>query len=199
MTDGTFEYNGRVYPYITAEYQSTRKNERAVELPIALHYYNEAGAVMEVGAVLPHYIPGWPKRAHPCIDLHEQFPAVINADVLTYEPMHMIDLVICVSTLDHLNNADEVITAVERMKSWLVPGGLLFATIPANQPSKVGGGPWLDDVVLSGALDMTMYRMDKVDPAGHNWQQVDMSTPAKQYGHPTTWANTVYLFEWVNE
>lgn len=194
--DGTFQYNGRTFPYITADYQSTRKNERAVEVPIALGYFNSRRPVIEVGAVLPHYIPGWPECPHEVVDLYEQFPAVINADVLTYRPKQRAGLVICISTLDHLNNGDEVVTAVENMKSWLIPGGMLLATIPANQPSKVGGGPWLDDLVLSGALDMPIYRMDKVDPAGHLWQQVDMSTPAKLYGDPTTWANTVYLFEW---
>lgn len=194
--DGAFQYNNTLYPYFGAVYQNTRLNERTVEVSVALSYYNQALRPLEVGAVLPHYIPGWPKRKHEVIDLNEQFPAVVNADVLTYEPIGQHDLVLCISTLDHLCNADEVVTAVKRMKSWVNRGGLLYATIPANQPSKVGGGQWLDDLVLSGALDMPMYRMDKTDPENHFWQQVDMSTPPKLYGHPTTWANTVYLFEW---
>lgn len=197
MTDtGTFSWCGKIYPYLSATYGTTRMTERAVEVPIALSLLNEAVNVLEIGAVLPHYLPCWPNPAHTVIDLYEVYPGVVNADVLTYEPDGYFDLIICISTLDHLNNAKEVRTAVNNMKSWLRKDGLLFITIPANQPPSVGGGAWLDSLVLDGVFDMNLTRMDKVSPHNHGWQQVDTHGGGKAYGDPTSFANTLYLLEW---
>ena len=197
---GAFRYKGNVYPYFNGTYNGTRLNERAVEVPIALSYLNQSLRALEVGAVLPHYIPLWPMCAHECIDLNEQFNCVVNADVLTYQPNGKFGLVVSISTLDHLNSANEVRMAVERMKSWLVPGGLLFITLPANQPAEIGGGPWLDEMVLSGELGMSVTRMDKVNAIHHLWEERPLLTsPSLAYGTPTANANTVYLLEYVNE
>lgn len=197
---GSFIYNGRVYPYLHDGYNITRFTERAAEIPVAFGLLNNAKCVMEVGAVLPHYLPNWPENCHVCIDLYEQFPYVINADVLTFEPDLLFDLVISISTLDHLKSADEVRAAVARMKSWAAPGGVVFVTLPANQPPEVGGGAWLDDLILSGDLGMEVRRMDKVKPDTHEWQEAAVNdTPSRFYNLPTPFANTVYLLEWLNE
>lgn len=193
---GSFWYKGRVYPYFVDPYQNTRINERSVEVSIALSHYNKAVRPLEVGAVLPHYLPDWPEKYHEVIDLYEDYPAVKNADVLTYDPIGQHDMVICISTLDHLNNADEVIAAVNRMKAWVNRGGLVFATVPALQPPEIGGGPWLDELVLSGELDMDIARMDKVDCENHYWQEVSMDKEPLAYNGRTDFANTVYLMEW---
>ena len=194
---GTFGYKGRVYPYIDDAYNGTRANERAVEVPIALSYRNQAQRVLEIGAVLPHYIPGWPAGRHDCIDLHEEYPGVVNADVLTYKPKGHYDLIICISTLDHLLNSHDVKTAVSRLLSWLRRGGLLFATVPANQPPEVGGGAWLDALVLSGDLGADITRMDKMSPFQNGWQERPLhGSPSLAYNRPTPQANTLYLMEW---
>ena len=136
--------------------------------------------------------------AHECIDLNEQFNCVVNADVLTYQPNGKFGLVVSISTLDHLNSADEVIGRYAHEVSW-IPGGLLFITLPANQPSEIGGGPWLDELVLSGELGMSVTRMDKVNAIHHLWEERPLLTsPSLAYGTPTPNANTVYLLEYVN-
>lgn len=196
VKDGSFEYNGRIYPYFDDSCNMTRITERAVEIPIALDLFNHAVRPLEVGAVLPQYLPSWGERAHEVIDLYEIYPDVVNADVLTFEAFAVFDLVICISTLDHLNSADEVRTAVSRMKSWLVPGGVLFATVPHGQPPEIGGGSWLDELVLSGELDMHITRMDKVDPHLHIWGQRPLTDAPRAYNSPSAFANTVYLMEW---
>lgn len=193
---GTFRYEGRVYPYLDAKYNGTRINERAVEVPVALDLLNDAVRTLEVGAVLPHYLPDWPEHGHEVVDLHEECPGVTNADVLEYAPSRSYDLVLCISTLDHLRDADEVERAVKQMRSWLSAGGRLFATIPAGQPAGVGGGPWLDDLVLSGGLGAEVKRMDKVDPARHLWAECPPSEPPLPYHGPSHFANTVYFLEW---
>src|SRR3982751_4196619 len=96
----TFELSGRKLAYARSEYNSTPICERAVEVPVGLALLGQAtdgdASVLEVGAVLPHYRAGWPDDAHTVIDLHEEFAGVINADVLTWEPPHVFDLILSI-------------------------------------------------------------------------------------------------------
>ena len=193
---GAFRWCGNAYPYFHGAYNNTRISERAVEVSIAMSLLNQSVCTLEVGAVLPHYLPDWPSGWHTVIDLYEDFPGVVNEDVLTFEPEVLYDCIICISTLDHLNDAHEVKTAVRRMKSWLNRGGYLFITIPAGQPAEVGGGAWLDELVLSGALGMMLARMDKTDPTGHIWEQVETDAAPLAYNGRSPFANTLYLLEW---
>jgi SAM-dependent methyltransferase len=165
-----------------------------------------------VGAVLPHYRAGWPHDAHTVIDLHEEYPGVINADVLTWEPsLHIApaastlaqrsggyyDLIISISTLDHLHDLEELIDALRRLRRWLEPDGLLFITLPFGQPAWVGGGEWIDRFVLGENDATTVWRMDKIDPLDHLWEQVDdLTTPPLAYHGPSLFANTVYMLLW---
>lgn len=195
-TQGAFKWNGNIYPYFHGGYNNTRISERAVEVSIAMDKLNQSMIALEVGAVLPHYIPDWPDLAHTVIDLHEDYPGVTRADVLTYEPESKLDFILCISTLDHLLSAEDVKTAVKRMKSWLTRGGEMLITLPAMQPPEIGGGAWLDELVLSGDLDMKLTRMDKMHPRYHGWQQVDTGKPPLPYNSQTDFANTLYLLEW---
>src|SRR4030095_16178990 len=117
----TFELSGRCFAYQVSDYNSTTICERAVEVPVGLALLAQAtdgecsvpyGTSLEVGAVLPHYRAGWPVDGHTVIDLHEEYPGVINADVLTWEPLHQFDLIISISTLDHLHDLEELIDAL---------------------------------------------------------------------------------------
>lgn len=189
-----FKFQGGEFSYLHHLYNGTRINERAVEVPLALHLYGKSERTLEVGAVLPHYLLGWPQDAHEVIDLHERYPGVINADVLRYEPQDQYDLVLSVSTLDHLKSAEEVRTAVKRMKQWLQPDGLLFITLPHGQPPSIGGGPWLDKLVQEDALEMSAtWRMDKVQPQFHLWEERSLQDEPRPYHGASRFANTVYL------
>lgn len=198
-----FTLAGRSLPYADSDYNCTRVNERAVEVPVALallcHARGFGGSILEVGAVLPHYRAGWPCDGHVCVDLFEPYPNVINADVLTWEPLgaQQFDLVICISTLDHLRDEQEFCVALERLKAWRKPDGLLFVTLPYGQPAWIGGGKWLEQLMDSRALqaDVT-WRMDKSRPLAHGWEQVNIDQPQRAYNHPTAYANTVYMYLW---
>jgi SAM-dependent methyltransferase len=201
-----FELSGRCFDYQVSDYNSTTICERAVEVPVGLALLAQATdgecAVLEVGAVLPHYRAGWPVDGHTVIDLHEEYPGVTNADVLTWEPSGLsrreqYDLIISISTLDHLHNLEELIDALRRLRRWLAPGGLLFITLPFGQPAWVGGGEWIDRFVLGENDATTVWRMDKYDPLNHLWAQVhDMTIPPSAYHGPSLFANTVYMLLW---
>jgi hypothetical protein len=195
-----FNLHGLELAYTDARYNTTRQNERAVEVPAGLHLYNKALAagksVLEIGAVLPHYLPNWPKNGHTVVDLFEKGRGITNDNVLTWQPPRAYDLIISISTLDHLLGPMELWLALERMRRWRNPGGLLFITLPANQPPEVGGGPWLDALLKDRhALEASdLWRMDKVTPQWHLWEEVTGSQkPALGYNSPTWFANTVYF------
>jgi SAM-dependent methyltransferase len=202
MTD-TFILAGRCFEYAVSDYNGTRFNERAVEVPVGLALLGQASngecSVLEVGAVLPHYRAGWPQDGHTVIDLHEVYPGVTNADVLTWEPNNSFDLIISISTLDHLHDYEELIDALRRLRRWLAPGGLLYITLPFGQPSWVGGGEWLDRFLLGENDAKVVWRMDKIDSLHHLWVQVDLldldDAPLAYHGRSPA-ANTVYMLLW---
>jgi len=200
IKQATFQLRGVELPYTEAPYNFSRHSERAVEVSAALHLYGTArargGDVLEIGAVLPHYLVRWPSNGHTVVDLYEQGHGILNENVLSWEAPQQYDLIICISTLDHLNGPMEVWLALERMKSWRKPGGMLFVTLPANQPDWVGGGPWLDALLRDRhALEASeLWRMDKVDPINNLWDEVTGTKKAPRgYNNPTAFANTVYF------
>jgi hypothetical protein len=204
MQEQSFILQGKSFDYFDHPYNCTRVNERAVEVAVGLALAQQAGnplvgAILEVGAVLPHYRPGWPCDGHTCIDLMEAYPGVIQADVLTWQPAGVFDLILCISTLDHLQNADEVYTALARMQGWLAPGGLMVVTLPYGQPQTVGGGEWLDRLLLDVLrFEATAcWRMDKIDVYQHLWIDTDpYGHDGRAYNGLSRYANTVYLLLW---
>jgi len=184
-----FEAGSTHFNYFDHPYNNTRINERTVEVPVALELMYRYPKVLEIGAVTPHYLY---KLNHPVVDLYEVFPGVTNQDVLTYEPFNVpVDLVLSISTLDHLFSRENVMKAVERMKGW---GKHLFITLPFGQPEWAGSGPWLDDLVLSGSLEMHVTRLDKTFPDNHLWEEVPLlGSPCRPYNGVTRFANTVFL------
>lgn len=215
----TFTLQGQALAYVDEVYNNTRLNERCVEVAVALHLIAKAASVLEVGCVMPHYLPnlslvapaaspdgagvpaggtGGANDAYTVVDLYEQFEGVINEDVLTYQPERLYDLVLCISTLDHLHSPGEVLAAIRRMKGWRTLGGLLLVTLPFGQPAWIGGGPWLD-ALLGSRFQMgasALWRMDKIDPWHHLWEEVAIfpdHPPGRAYNGVTAWANSVYF------
>lgn len=191
-----FCFRNCLFPYFDHPYNGTRINERTVEVPIALHILSRAKNALEVGAVTPHYLEDW---KHEVVDLHEEYPGVVNQDILDYEPINKpFDLIFSISTLDHLQDQEQVCRAILRMKSWLDVDGVLFVTLPYGQPPEVGGGPWLDELVLSCKLGMHVSRMDKINSKKHLWAEQELYADPLEYNGRSNFANTVYFLSYIN-
>jgi predicted O-methyltransferase YrrM len=191
-----FPWDGHYLHYHDHPYNRTRWNERAVEVAIGLHEVEQVppNRVLEVGAVLPHYS----NRGHFVIDLEEQLRDVFNADVLTWEPDQDYDLILSISTLEHLPDLDAMQAAVARMKSWLAPGGTLLLTLPYGWQ----GAPWLDvaQVAQENLLDMTtLTRYDKIDPPAFQWGMQPLDVPWLAYGERSQWANSLLVMTWQKD
>ena len=194
--DTTFKYGRRTLDYCTDAYNHARHNERAVEVPVGLAFLRKHEKdTLEIGAVLPHYLP-WDDPAYPrhtVVDLHEDFPGVLNVNALVWEPERQYKRVIAISTLEHFGGHRAFLTALDRLKSWTAPGGLLYVTIPAQCNETY----WIKPAVID-SLSMDVRRFDKVRPQANGWAEVRPHNRRVQlgYGQPTPWANTVYLLEW---
>lgn len=169
---GGFVHDGAAHDYTRHRYHYTWLNERAVEVAIAADALARVnpGAVLEVGNVLAHYQP----VAHRVVDKYEAAPGVENVDVLDVTTDRPLDLVITISTLEHVGfdepvqDPDKVGRSVDHLRSLLAPGGRLLATVP------VGYNPSLDDLLRGGELSFT--RLSALRRAGRSnrWAQVPL-------------------------
>jgi hypothetical protein len=135
----TFSFRGIQYDYyLPAPYA------RQVELPIAWAALQtclpETGRVLEVGNVLGGYYP----TCHHVVDKFEEGEGIINADVTVWRPVEPYDLILCISTVEHIGiERDSGSRAPARGYDYkplaaiynlllyaLRPGGRLFLTWP---------------------------------------------------------------------
>jgi hypothetical protein len=79
MSRKTFTFNGKTYYYFVHKYNTTWKNERAVEVPIiwdiVREHYRWEKRVLEVGNVLSHYF----RVFHGVLDKYEVAEGVIKS------------------------------------------------------------------------------------------------------------------------
>jgi glycosyltransferase involved in cell wall biosynthesis len=181
----TFRFDGADYRYLYHRYNNTWMNERAVEVPIARRAIEEhAGeSVLEIGNVLSHY----DAPPHEIVDKYERGPDVRNIDVLDLEPERRWDLIVSVSTLEHVGvddaplDPDRGAEAAELLASRLAPGGELLLTVP------VGYNPDLDRTLAGGAIDGMDLRALRRVQAGPHWEEV---APYAVLGQSYDWRNS---------
>jgi len=146
---GSFRLRGEEYPYLFHRYKATWLTERAVEVPVVQRLVDrEPGRVLEVGNVLSHYRP----QNHTVVDKYERGPGILNRDVLDLGDLGSFNLVVAVSTLEHVGwdeeprRPDAALEALTALRAMLAPGGRLVLTHPA------GYNPHLDSALREGVV-----------------------------------------------
>jgi SAM-dependent methyltransferase len=170
-TSRTFPYGGTQLVYLAHRHNYTWLNERAVEIPIARVALAGVGngRVLEVGNVLSHY----GSVSHLVIDRYERAPGVINADVLEFEDDDGFDLIVSISTLEHVGwdehprDPHAAARAFAHLTQLLAPGGTLVTTMP------VGYNPHLDAAIRSGALELSELRALRREDRRNIWREVN--------------------------
>jgi SAM-dependent methyltransferase len=163
---GEFTLGGESYRLLRRRHGLTWVTERAVELPVAqrLLEHHRGERILEVGNVLSHYI----QVEHEVVDKYERAAGVRNVDVLDLPPEPAYDLILSVSTLEHVGRDEQpreperAARALEHLRRLLSPGGLLFATVPT------GYNPELDAALAQGSSELRAMRRGpwrEVDPA----------------------------------
>lgn len=170
---GRFRFEGREHGYLYHPYKQTWMTERAVEVPVirAIVAEHATARVLEVGHVLGHYGP----VGHTVVDKYEQAPGVLNHDVFELAPLGEFDLIVAISTLEHVGwdesprvpgRAGEAVTA---LAARLAPGGRLVITVP------VGYNPSFDAGLRSGAVALDSVAALRQIRSGPHWRQVPIA------------------------
>ena len=168
-----FKVGGNTYNYFYHEYNDTWLDERAVEVPIIWEIvgWYIGNNILEVGNVLSHYFI----FDHDIVDKYEKANGVINQDVVDYHPPKRYDLIISISTLEHVgwdeNPRDpmKILQAIENLKYLLTPRGIIIITLP------VGLNPYLDKLLQQKKINYyKQFCLQRISES-NKWKEVNWS------------------------
>lgn len=194
----TFQFQGKSLACFYHRYNMTWAGERCIEIPIAKSYLDQylGKRVLEVGNVLSHYFP----VSHDVLDKFEKGPGIINEDIIGFTPSKQYDLILSISTFEHIGYDDEaessssqkILSAIAACTgNLLAPGGKLVITVP------VGYNPELDQMMKRGELKASsesyMRRVQKLD-----WATSSKDEALKcRFRTPFPYANAILVAEFV--
>lgn len=191
----TFQFNGKSFRYFYHPHARSWRTERCVEIALAIKVMKDHKHVLEIGNVLAHKIGAEHDRT--VVDKYEQASGVINEDVATLNLARKFDLVISISTMEHVGsdedggNNEKLLVGFDKLLSHLSVGGRLFVTMP------VGQNPALDRFISDGRLpSKNMYYLKRVSK-NNKWVQVDSWDDVRdcKYGYPYHCANAIVVID----
>lgn len=188
-----FIFQNRAFKYFYHKNNLTWTNERAVEIPIVMDYLGnfKAERVLEVGAVLPHYlIPRW-----DILDKFEKGKDIINEDVVDFKPKTKYDLIISISTLEHVGFDDDVkepekilIASKNLTDNCLNKNGKMIVTLP------LGYNTAMDSLLFSGKLNFDKTFFMKRVSRNNQWKEINAEkAKGARYGKPYNAANVLFI------
>src|SRR3989344_1805710 len=188
-----FKFKGETYEYFYHPYNRTLASERIVEIPIAKRLVDQypPDRVLEVGNVLSHYFP----VTHDILDKYEQFPGVTNQDIVEFKPLHKYDLIISISTLEHVgkdysepNNPKKFLEALSCLKKMLSKKGVLLFTLP------VSFNPYVRKLIYAKKIPVTRSYFLKRTSHLNEWKEINFPQLDKASAYDSRYANADYLF-----
>ncbi len=188
----SFVFQGTTYYYFYHRYNNTWRNERAVEIPIIWNIVkeNKDKIILEVGNVLSHYF----NVNYDIVDKYEKTEAVINEDIVNFHPPQKYDLIISISTLEHIGwdeNPREpikVIKAVENLQKLLSLGGRVIVTLP------LGYNCAIDKFLREGILRFDKQYYLKRISKDNKWIETTWDNVCDmKYGEPFPNANALVI------
>ena len=184
----SFNARGVDYRYFYHPYNQTYCNERAVEIPIVWPMVQQVPPerVLEIGNVLSHYFP----TRHDIVDKFEQAPGVKNVDVVDFRPTQSYDLIVSISTLEHVGfnekplEPEKPARAIRHLQHCLSPRARLVITIP------MGFNPHLDRMLQEGRIPLDDPLCLQRISADNRWREASWEDiRGAKYGHPYRNAN----------
>ena len=189
-----FEIAGKKYRYLYHRHNYSWRHERCVEVPIiwdlVKKYTGRGKNVLEVGNVLINYYP----VKHDVLDKYEIARNVINEDVVTFKPKKKYDLIVSISTLEHVGwdepkrDRMKIPRAIESLRGMLSKSGKLVFTMP------LGYNKFLDELLASGKLKFNdTYYMKRISK-DNQWVETSWDDVRDtKYGHSFIGANALVI------
>lgn len=198
LPKGRFQFRGKELAYLLHRYNITWASERGVEVPAVRCYLETAGEkVLEIGNVLSHYGP----IKHEVIDKFEKGDGVINEDIVHFHPGKQYDLIVSISTFEHIgydddaagSSADKMQEAIRASRRLLSRSGKLVITAP------IGYNPDLDRLLrqdqLGSAKEIYLKKYGRLD-----WRECPKQEALQaKYKDPFPYANAIVVAEFGPE
>jgi len=169
-----FTYNGKKYQYLISRYNYSWKNERTVEVPLIYYHVLKVKKnknILEIGNVLSHYY----KIDHDIVDKYEKAPGVINEDVVKFKSNKKYDLIIAISTLEHVGwderpqEPKKITPTLRHLRTLLKKDGKILITLPIGYYN-----PFLNSEIVSEKLKLNKRYYMRRTSILNKWEQVKL-------------------------
>lgn len=188
-----FYFKNQPHFYLHHVYNNAWRSERSVEVPIIFHLVQRAVGrnVLEVGNVLRNYYKG---LTHDVLDKYERGEGIINEDVADFRPTRLYDLIVSISTMEHVGwdetpkDPEKIRKSLARLREYLTPGGQIIVTMP------LGYNRNLDNDLREGRLRFDEQSFLKRVSAENDWREASHEEVKDAiYGHPFLFANAIIV------
>lgn len=188
----TFSLQGKEYKYFYHFFNLTWANERCVEIPIIwsfIEQYKDKN-VLEIGNVLSNYLP----IKHDVLDKYEIKPGIINADVADFNTDKKYNLIVSISTIEHVGWDEEekdplkIIRSIENLKKCLASEGKMVVT------TSLGYNTNLDRMLQEKELKFDeQYYLKRVS-RDNRWIQIEQEQARNsRYAYPYPSGNVLFV------
>jgi hypothetical protein len=185
----TFSFAGKKHRYLVHPY--ALNNERTIEIAITTGFLRDkTGQILEVGNVLSNYHP----FPHDVVDKYELTPGVINEDIATYSPGKKYDVIVTISTLEHVGwdeaprEPEKIIKAIARLKELLADNGQMLVTLP------LGYNDFVDQMVRENKTGFSETRYMLRVSADNQWREAQLAEVVGiKFGSPFPCANAIVV------
>lgn len=187
-----FKFQNGNYPYFIHPYNYTWQNERIIEIPIfrKILLDNQGKDILEVGNVLAHYFD----ISHDVLDKYEKGKGVINKDAANFKSKKKYDLIISISTMEHIGwdekikNNKKIFKVIKNLQSHLKKGGKIITTLP------LGYNPFIDEYLQTNQLKFTKKFLLKRVSEDNKWKEFPWEkSKGIKYNYPFLCANGVVI------
>jgi len=185
----SFKCGGKKFRYFYHPYNATWRNERCIEIPLIKDILRKSREkeILEFGNVTSHYL----EINHEVLDKYEKAEGVLNEDIIHFNNSKKYDLIICISTLEHVGFDEtpkepyKVLEAIEKLRKCLKTNGKIYITLPIGQNIP------LDNFISSKKIKFDKeYLLKRISK--NKWAEVDYKTANKcKYNFPFPSANAI--------
>jgi hypothetical protein len=171
----------------------TWHGERAVEIPIVTEMVRkyQGKNILEIGNVLSHHL----EFEHDILDKYENAKGVINEDVVDFKSQKKYDLIVSISTLEHVGWDEKprddlkIPRAIENLKTLITSrGGMIIITLP------IGYNSVLDQLLKDGMIRFSkQYNLVRISK-GNEWKAASWKEVQNaKYNTPLPFANGLLI------
>jgi len=193
---GTIYFAGEYLPLFFHVHNHTWLNSRMIEVPIfkyILEKYQIGGRTLEVGNVMSHYF----NISHEVVDKYDRGKGVINEDIVHFTTNGKYDLIISISTLEHIGydegpikEPEKLLKVIDVLKSLIVKGGEIYISVP------IGENPFLDEYLRKDEINLekvvSYIRIGMTKWLPTNYENVAYA----KYNKPYRWGNAFVILHW---